>query len=127
MKEEVKTFLEETFHEIQNSVYNDVCGDYLSCNYSVDDAECFLEDQGILEIAGSLRGTWSNKRQISDILEERLSPLSDDEVKLSDYFDIECDDDYVEVGREVNIDLHLYYITVKAKIEKLEELFKGYF
>lgn len=123
MKEEVKNFLEETFYEIQKSVYNDVCGDYLSCNYSVDDAERFLEDQGILEIAGGLKGTWSIERQISDILEERLSPLSDDEVKLSDYFDIECDDDYVEVGREVNIDLQLYYITVKANIEKLEELF----
>lgn len=112
MKEEVKTFLEETFHEIQNSVYNDGYED-AACDYSVED--------GVLEIA---IGRYDSIDEIVvEILEERLSTLSDDNVECDDYFEISVYEKSVDVGRGFNLYIYVHNIAVETKIEKLEELF----
>lgn len=118
MTEKTKNFLNEAFYEIQNSLYS---GDYedAACDYCLKD--------GVLEIAIGRDFMYPIEEEVRYILSNKLLSLFGDdfegEVDENDYFDIDLDEDGVDVGRCFNLYIGVYYITVEANIEKLEELF----
>lgn len=123
MKDEVRKFLKETFGEIQD-YFRD--GDY-------EDGECaYSVNGGVLEIAICRDVLEPIEDEVRYILSNKLLSLFGDdfegEVDENDYFEFDWRSDYfhpdsITFYEEIGYCFEVYYIIVKAKIEKLEELF----